>query len=361
MKASSLSKGNARKTVFLILLLGAVGAVAAMATGWGKAGTKPADGQVQAIPVKVTPAVTGAIEKTISIPGRIIPNQEAMLSAKAPGRVSQVAVSIGDHVRKGQALVRLETADTAAQLEQAQVAFDNARANYDRMRVLFDEGAISRQQWEQTELQKTQAAVALDLARSAMANASIVAPFDGYVTSLAIEAGELASPGVPLLTVMDTSRLFLEGSVADIHAALVTKGQDVRVETEALPGQTLTGTVAAVSPGADAQRRTFPVRIALPEPPPGLKAGMFARAIVPLERHEGVSIVPLDAVLGQGEKQYLYVVEGGVAHQRKVAAGLSDGVNVEVKTGLEEGERVVVSGQQYLRDGAPVRVTGENR
>lgn len=339
----------------LLLLLAAL---AAAATGCGRRAATPADAEARAVPVQVRPAAMGTIERSVTVPGRVVGNQEALLTAKAPGRVSRVAVSLGDFVRKGDVLVSLETEDMARQVEQARAAYDTARANIERMRLLFEEGAISRQQWEQADLQETQAAVALDLARSALSNATIAAPFDGYVTSLMIETGEMASPGVPLLTVIDTSRLFLEGGVADTHAALIAKGQDVRVETEALPGRSFAGKVEAVSPAADSQRRTFPVRIALPEPPPGLRAGMFARAVAALERREGAVLVPLDAVLGQGADRHLYVVDGGVAHHRKVEVGLDDGVNVEVRSGLREGESVVVAGQQYLRDGAPVRAMG---
>lgn len=342
-----------RNHLALLLVL-----IAAVAAGCGQGRSEAAGAEAQAIPVQVRPAAKAAIEEAISLPGRIVANQEAVLTAKVPGRVSRVAVSLGEAVRRGQVLVGLEAADLAAQADQARVAFDNAQANYERMKLLYDEGAISRQQWEQAALQKAQAATALDLARSALANAAIVAPFDGYVTSLAAKVGETASPGLPLVTVMDTSRLYLEGGVADTHAARVRPGQAVRVEVEALPGVRFEGRVEAVSPAADAQRRTFPVRIALPEPPPGLRAGMFARAVLALDRREAAVTVPVDAVLGQGAERRVYVVEGGVARERVIQTGLTDGVDVEVTRGLAAGEQVVVVGQQYLKDGARVRVAG---
>lgn len=363
-KLRRLSAERARIPWVLALLVGTLAAVAA-GCGPRQAGQGQVGDPVRAIPVKVAPAARGTVEKTVAIAGRIAAQQEAVLTAKAPGRVSQVAVSLGDTVRRGQVLVRLETADPAARLEQAQAAFDAARANNERMRSLFDEGAVSRQQWEQAELQQTQAAVALDLARSALADTTIVAPFDGAVTSLAVEAGETASPGVPLLTVVDPSRLYLEGSVSDTHAPLIARDREVRVEIEALPGRTFSGRIESIAAAADSQRRTFPVRIALPDPPPGLRAGMFARAILPLERSEGALLVPVEAVLGQDGERHLYVVEGKVARRRKVETGLSDGVMVEVRSGLREGERVVVAGQQYLKDGAPVETAdgsaGERR
>lgn len=332
--------------------------VAALAAGCGKGATEPAGGDAQAIPVQVRPAAKGPIEQAVSLPGRIVANREAVLTAKAPGRVSRVAVGLGEAVRRGQVLVSLEAADLAAQAEQARVAYDNAQANYDRMKLLYDEGAVSRQQWEQAVLQRTQAATALDLARSALENAAVVAPFDGYVTSLPAKVGETASPGLPLVTVVDISRLYLESGVADTHAARVRPGQEVRVEAEALPGVAFTGRVEAVSPAADSQHRTFPVRVALPDPPPGLKAGMFARAVLALDRREAAVTVPVEAVVGEGARRRVYVVEGGVAREREVETGLTDGVAVEILRGVSAGEPVVVVGQQYLKDGARVRVAG---
>ncbi len=147
-----------------------------LVSGCGQRGGKTAAVAMdQAIPVAVTTASVGAIENTLTIPGRIVARQEAVLSAKVPGRVSAVLVSLGDRVRRGQALVRLESGDQAAQVAQARAAWESARANRERMRLLYEEGAISRQQWEQAELQLTQASVALDMARSALASATITA------------------------------------------------------------------------------------------------------------------------------------------------------------------------------------------
>lgn len=341
----------------LVLMPALAGIIAGgLAGGCGRRSAATAPAPEQAVPVAVVTAARGPIEEAVTIPGRVVARAEATLSAKIPGRVSAVLVSLGDRVRRGQVLVRLDGADLAAQVEQARAAWEAARNSRERMRLLYAEGAISRQQWEQAELQATQAAAALDAARAALANASITAPMDGWVTSVSAEVGQIAGPGVPLVTVADTSRLEMEASLTDTQAARIAPGQEVRVEAEAVPGVSVRGSVEAVAPAGDPQRRSFPVRMALLDPPPGLKAGMFARAVVTLERRDDALLIPVAAALGQGAKRYVFVVEDGKARLRTIVPGISDGVNLEVKSGLRAGERVVVSGQHYLRDGAPVRV-----
>lgn len=321
----------------------------------GKPGGAP---QTQRIPVRTEAVRKETIENIITVTGRVTASQEVAVVSKIQGRVASVTADTGAVVKKGQTLVTLESQDMTSQLQQAEAAYQTAQNNYDRMKLLFEEGAVSQQQWEQARLQLTQAEVALKLARSQLSNSVITAPISGIVTARRVDPGEVASPGQPHLTVMDTSKLYLEGSLTENQAAAVKAGQTVTVKVDAFPDRTFRGVVESIGPAGDALQRTFPVKILMTDDEPSLKPGMFGSARIPVERREGVVTVPVDAVVKHNGQDVVFITQNGIARMRKVQLGLSDGMHVEILKGLQEGEEVVVSGQHYLQDGTPV-ATGE--
>lgn len=307
-------------------------------------------------PVGVTEAALGSIEHLATISGLAEAREKVTIASKVPGRVAAVAAAVGDRVGKDQALIRLDAAEAEAQLEQALAAEATASADAERMATLYEEGAIPRQQWEQVKLRLTQARVGVDLARSQLANASITTPIAGIVTARHVNPGEMASPGVPLLTVMDSDLIYVTGNLAENQVALVKPGQEAQVTFDAFPGRSYPARVRRVNPAADARTRSFPVEVEVPNKDGGILPGMFAKLTIPLQRRDNVVTVPQEAVLLRGNRTLVYVVEKGVARARPVETGISDGAHTEITAGLRSGEQVIVSGQHYVGDGTPVSV-----
>lgn len=350
------------------MLLSVLAAAMLLAGGCGKGrGGPPGAGPVAApaaTPVEVHQAATGTVERVVTLAAAIVPRAQVSVVSKAPGRVAQVLADIGSSVRAGQVLVRLEAVEAGAQLRQAQAAYDTAQASWERMKTLYDEGAIPQQQWEQAELQRVQAQVALDLARAQADNAAITSPVDGQVSARQVEPGEMASPGVPLLTIVDTSRLYVEGTLTEAEVGSASLRQTVKVTVDALPGRTFEGKVASLSPAGDPRARSFPVKVELSDPSGTLKPGMFAKVALSTEREAGVVTIPLGALLEQNGQQQVFVLDGAKVRARTVKTGLSDGRIAAVREGLKAGEKVVIAGQHYLHDGAAVQVktrSGEGR
>jgi RND family efflux transporter, MFP subunit len=243
---------------------------------------------------------------------------------------------------------------------QAEQQLRLARANRQQVNVRQDEVRAAR-------AAVAQARAALGVAQQAVADAAVRSPINGVIAERMTEPGQLAAPGAPVLRLVDLSTVYFEAQVAETDLTAVRPGQPVVVRIDAFPGRTFAGKVQRVDPTGDTRSRTFVARIVVPNEGNTLKPGLYARGNVVAERKQSV-VVPRDAILltnvdsnkpdpnapAQGR---LFVVENGVARERKVILGLTtpDGLSVEVN-GVDPNATVVVSGQRSLSDGDPVTI-----
>ncbi len=331
-----------------LLLLLAV----AVAGGCGRRGAAQEEGNRDRnlrLPVETVAAVAGSVSVSLDFTGRIVPASEVRVAAKSGGRVEAVLVDVGDRVAPGQLLVRLESETAAARLREADAALAVASANARRLAELYREGALARQAVEQAELEEERARVARDLAREAMEATRVVAPVDGEVAARLVSQGDTVPPGAPVITLVDPTRLHVEGFLSESQVARVAVGGQAQV---LVAGQTVAGRVERVAPAPDPQTRAYAVKVTL-EGGKGLRPGMTARVRIALQAERGV-VIPRAALVEADGGVGVYVVEGGVARWRAVVPGLDDGRRVAVLRGLAAGESVVVTGQAYVRDGSPV-------
>jgi RND family efflux transporter MFP subunit len=183
--------------------------------------------------------------------------------------------------------------------------------------------------------------------------AKLAAPFSGVVITKTVEPGNLATPGAPLLTIEQDGLYRLEASVDESKLASVRVGQAVEAVIEA-SDRKVNARVSEIVPSVDSTSRTYIVKLDLPATPQ-LRTGMFGRAIFPLGMEKVVAI-PVAALMDRGQLQSVFVVEDGVAHTRLVTTGRHTKDGVEVLSGLNAGEKLVVPLPQGLQDGARVEV-----
>ncbi|MDH7577562.1 MAG: efflux RND transporter periplasmic adaptor subunit [Bacillota bacterium] len=373
------SRGWLAAAVIFVILIGA-----ALAARFLRGETPAAEGGPEAVPVEVAAAAVGDVEEVSKFTGRVAPRVEVNVLPKVSGRIRAVSVDVGDRVRTGQVLVQLDDTEIAAQVRQAEAALavaeagaraaaanlEDARRNLERVKELYDAGAATLQQLEQAQLRYDQAAAgvneaqveqaraALGAARIQLDNTVITAPLTGIVAARFAEAGEMASPGQPLLTLVDIDQVQVEISVTEAEVNKLRRGQEVPVTVAAAGEKPLTGRITSLAPAADTRSKMFPVKITLPNRDHRLKPGMFAGVGISTEVRRQVLRVPVAAVLEKEEGTFVYVVEDGCARARQVETGLSDGKFTEIKSGLREGEQVVVSGQEFLVDGVKAVVKG---
>jgi len=293
------------------------------------------------------------------------------------GKVARIYVSEGEKVRQGQLLAELDTRSVRLQLKQAEAALAAAKANledagrnFERMERLFKEKAVSDQQYEKARLafeaaqaQKDQAEAAVNLAKHALEVSIMKAPFDGVIASKNLDEGDVINPMMggfsassSVLTLVDYSRIKVRFDVTPSDVARIAKGQNVQLESFSLPGQLFEGKVTVVNSSADPQTKKFRVEALINNPDLILKPGTFGRLILEVNTKENSLAVPQMAIL---ENSYVFVVEGNKAVKKTVTTGLKNTDLIEITSGLNEGDLVIVEGNFGLADGSPVEVEGE--
>jgi RND family efflux transporter MFP subunit len=320
---------------------------------------EPATPMVSAAPQKVIQAAV-VEAKPMSVPirvevtGQVAPIYQATLSSRFQGSIDKLLVREGTKVSKGQLLIQLDSRDLRAELARVNAEIENAKAHLDRMNQLYIQDAVSKQEMENATRAYRVAEASRNAVEAQLSYTTVRAPFDGVITEKKVEAGELASPGQPLLKMEDPLHLRLEATVAEGDLRSVSQGYTIPILIDALGGQELIGRVSQILPAGDPQTHTFMVKVDLPKAE-GLRTGMFGR--FPLEK--GVTqtiLVPVTTLVERGELSSVYVVGvDRIARLRWVKVGRRFDKQVEILSGINEGERVLVDGSRGI-DGAVVQV-----
>jgi RND family efflux transporter MFP subunit len=287
---------------------------------------------------------------TEEVVGTVRSKQRAVVEAKVSGRVLEYTATPGAVVQRGELLARLEVQEIQAKVDQARALLDQARREYDRQKQLITSNATTRQEYETAEARVKITTAGLTEAETMLGYASVTAPFDGVVTRKLADVGDLAMPGKPLLEIEAPGSLRFEADLPEAILDRVQLGAKLPVRLN----QIVVGTVSEISPIADPVSRTFRVKLDLP-PVDGLRTGQFGRVSVPVAETR-LLLVPREAVLKRGQMEIVFVVRDGRASLRLVKTGKALDGRVEVLSGLEEGDSVVVRDTDRLIDGQPVTV-----
>ncbi len=298
--------------------------------------------------------------------GSLRSRQSVTLRPEVAGRVAQIGFEDGARVRRGQLLVQLDDVLQRAELSQAQAQLSIASANLQRNQELVEQNFVARRVLDESQanLQVAQAQVALAQAR--LQRMRITAPFDGTVGLRRINLGEFVKDGADLVNLEDTSALLVDFRLPERYQSRIAVGQTVQVQLDALPNQTFAARVQALDPLLDADGRSIAVRASLPSTRGSeLRPGMFARVLTVFAVDEAALVVPEEAIVPQGGKQFVILIETEgegdaikrLSRRAEVQLGLRRGAQVQITSGLAAGDTVVVAGQQRLqKDGTAVRV-----
>ncbi len=296
------------------------------------------------IPVELATAELGRVEDWRRFNGTVTGAREAIVRARTDHAVRRVRVEVGDDVRRGQILVDLSGEAIQAQLRQAETAYQQASRRKERFEVLHREGAVSDQEWEDVVTAYEIARDDLAAAREAIA---LDSPLTGTVTEVDARPGMVPSPGDPLIRIADLSERVVRLRVNASAARAFEIGQPARTEDGEAEGE-----VSRIALQADPITRLVEVEIAFPPDAP-LFPGTLETVEVRTDERDQALVVPRAAV----REDAVWIVDADDhAHRRPVTTGLMDTERVEIETGVEPGERVVVRGAARLQEGALVRV-----
>ncbi len=285
--------------------------------------------------------------------GSIRAVHETSIGSKLLARVTEVHLKAGEKVHKGDVLVRLDDTDLRAKLRQAEAAeraADAARnqavTDEKRYAALVKTKAVSQQAYDQAvtaarsaEAESLRAKEAVNEVQATLDWATIRSPIDGTVIDKKVDVGDMVSPGQLLVTLYDQKRMQLVASVRESLTHRLQVGQEIGVRVEGLNKQ-CAGTVSEIVPEAQSTSRSFQVKVTGPCPP-GIYSGMFGRIMIPLGE-EDILVIPQRAVRQVGQLALVEVDENGHAQRRAIRTGRAYGEDVEVLSGLREGERVIV-------------------
>lgn len=298
---------------------------------------------VQSKPQAITEEVVGTVRAKL----------HATLEAKLSGRIDKLLVILGQRVKAGELVARLDAAEINARLEQAEASLEQAERDWKRISKLFEQLAVTRADYEASQSRHRMAKGAAAEAKAMMSYVEVVAPFDGVVTKKWADVGDLAAPGKPLMSIEDPSALQIEADVPQAIANHVQRDARLAARVDGMSGE-LTGTVSEIAPTADSVSRTIRIKVDL-SAQPGLSSGQFARLLVPVG--EGNSLrVPVSAVVQRGQLEIVFVVAKQHAQLHLVRTGKRIGDEMEILSGLHAGDVVVVEGSAQLTDGQPVEI-----
>jgi membrane fusion protein (multidrug efflux system) len=281
---------------------------------------------------------------------------------QVPGRVVRVGPDEGSYVRAGTVLAEVNPTDYRFALDQAEAQAEQAARERDRLRTLVAAGSVAPNDFDRAESGARQSGAAAGVARKRLADTRLVAPISGIVARRAIDPGETAAPGTPVFTVMDVATVRVRVGVPEADVGGVRVGQPATVRVPALPGETFAGRVSLVGIAADPTTRSYAVEVEVPNGARRLRPGMIAEATLGGAVRDSVVAVPAAAVVrGADGATAVYVLDRPTrrAHARRVAVGGAWDDVVEIARGVTPGEMVLVAGQQRVRDGARVTLTGE--
>jgi RND family efflux transporter MFP subunit len=391
---------------------GTAAGTTAAGRGGGRAGRPP-------MPVEFATAKRAPLAERVLVVGNLIGAATVQAVPKINGRLQSVDVQLGDPVRRGQIIAKVEDREIQEQVRQAEAAYRVAEAtirqreadlklaqtNLERNRSLLDRQLLPKQTFDDTDARHQAAVAQLDLAKAQfeqskarldelkinLSNTVISSPVDGFVGKRFLDPGASVSPNVPVASLVDIRTVRMVANLVERDVRRVTVGTHADIDVDAYPGETFTGRVSRVAPVFDPATRTAEMEIEVPNPGFRLKPGMYARVQLTVATRPDAITVPSNAVVRLDGKPGVFVAQGrngaaangsapavepaattgkssGPATEDKtlsakfvpIEAGISDGQRVEIVSGVHDGARVITTGAGALKDGDRIVAASAN-
>lgn len=413
MKFNVLNKNNLITGVVLVLIV--VGCVSIFGKG------KKVEGKQEIKNVKVQKVAVSSISTEVEYASKLNPVQEVTIFPKTGGKIASLNVDIGDKVTAGQVLFTLDTAELQAQLQsqqaglaasnanlaktsdsglqqqitsaqqtidKSQIAYNDAKDNFNKMQKLYDTGAIAKQDLDTAKVkydncsvdlksaqdnlnlliekigpQSTQAAAAqvtqsqagVSAAQVQINNATITTPISGVVSAKDVKVGQLAGGQSGSVTIIDSSNFIAEINVPDKVVGKIQVGLSVQVSISALDNKKVSGVIDKISPNTNAKDNSYTIKVKIDNSKSELKAGMFAKVSLPAEKKDNILAVPNEAIKMENSVNYLYVADNGKVKKVSVVVGICNDNITEITGNVKQGTDVIIEGQNLLSSGDKVK------
>ncbi len=348
------------KTVKWIAITGAIvaGIIAILLNNKARSDEKARMGQEveKAVSVSVYEVKPNNIERQLSLVGTIVANNDVAIISETDGRITKVYAKVGDYKPAGSILVQVDDELKLANFKSAEVSYEKAKKDYERYQSLMKDGAISDNQLEQARQAFQAAEAQYIVARRQYEDTKIKTPISGVVAARNVNVGTYLNKGAVVANIVDISKMKVKVNVAEQDVFKLKQGDEVEVRTDVYPNIVFKGKIETISAKGD-EAHTYPVEIMIlnnKENP--LRAGMFGRVIFTTIGKRQTLMIPREALIGSVRDAKVFVADGNVARLRHIVVGEEAGLWLEVRDGLKESEKVIVSGQNNLKDGYAIQV-----
>ncbi|MBT8080199.1 MAG: efflux RND transporter periplasmic adaptor subunit [Gammaproteobacteria bacterium] len=306
------------------------------------------------LPVETTLPETTDIFATYEATTTILSDADAPVLARVGGEVVDIVVEEGDYVEQGQVLARLDGDRLRLQMQQAKAALDQSLGELKRLTSLHERGLVSAASFDGLKYDLEAQRAAYELKRLNYNYTSVRAAISGVVSSRAINVGQNVNIGDTTFHVTDTSKLVAYLRIPQTELTKFAPGHSVKIRVDAMADTVFEATIARISPTIDERNGTFRATAYIDNGNGELAPGMFGRFTIAYERHPDALVIPVRALMEEDGQFVVYVVEDGTALLRTVETGIRSGEKVEILSGLESNDVIVVTGQNALRDGTRV-------
>ena len=349
---------------------------------------KPAAAPRVAMPtVEISKVRLGPLNEKVFLVGALKPVAQVDVVSKMTGRIDQLNAEIGDWVRKGTLIAKVDEDEVRQQVNRAAAALEVAKASLsqkqtdleilkkelDRTVELHENQLIPRRdldtaearyrgaiaQEKLAEAQIDQAQAELRELRVRLDNTRILAPISGLVGKRHLDNGALVNPSMPVVSLVDLSTMVMEINAPEKDLVKIRAGLEANIVLDAYPEQKFKGRVIRLSPILDPATRTGSVEIEVPNPKMMLKAEMFARVELDLGTRHNTLLVPREALVSHDQQRGVFKLQDDIARFQPVDAGVTQGGDVEVISGLKEGEAVITLGVNLVKNGDKVQLRSE--
>ncbi len=322
-------------------------------------GGHPPDGRQRSsqppIPVAVEDAFVGSISSYYTATATLEAEKEAEILARVNGVIQSIQSEEGDYVKTGGDLLSIENDEYRLRLAQADANTSKLRDRNHRLKEMMEQNLVSREEYDQVKNDLIAAEAAEDLARLDLSYTRVTAPFSGRVVRRLVDVGQNVSVGTPLFGLSDFDPLLARVHVPSKEFKKLKPDQPVNLVLDS-DQSSLQGLIKLVSPVIDPATGTIKVTVEIKEYPANTRPGDFAEIRIVTEKRAGTTLVPKIAVFTDRGDQIVYIEADSTAERRVVEVGFQDDTNIEILSGVQAGERVVVKGQRSLKHGAALKI-----
>ena len=316
---------------------------------------------IESIPVEAAVAITRDMAAYYSGTATLEADRQAVVVSQITGVVLEIGAEEGDYVEAGQVLAMVETDRYALEVQRSNATLKRLETDFQRKKELFGKKLVSTEDYERVAAEFESQKAAHELAKLDLEYTRIRAPISGFISERTVRVGNLVTLHQPVYQITSYDPLLAVLHVPERELRVLSNGLEVTVLLDAWPGEQFIGEVIRISPVVDPSTGTFRVTAEIHDREQMLKPGLFGRVDILYDLRENVPVIPRSAVITEDETSHVFVIgDDGSVMRRNIELGYENQGQVEVLSGLIDGETVVTAGKGSLSDGTRVEIVGDD-